>query len=162
MATLAERLALSDMLTLTDAEAAAALNVPASGNGSTYIDIDPRDWLETLINSGEWGRIKVCADLVFTGTLSNLLVNGDLTNVSRLRTFADACTSTTMIRTSRSAVRTVFSSLIDALVTASFISAGTSATLKAFASRNASWAEANGYPAGVTARDVGIARGSKA
>ena len=159
MATLAERLAQPDMQGLTEAEAAAALNTPAPANGSAFQDVDPRDWLETLVNTGEWGRIELAASVAPSATVLSAPTAQD-TNVGRLRTFVRACTSPLMVRASRASVRTVFGSIIDALATANFISAGTATTLKGFAQRNASWAEANGFPNGVTARDVGLARGA--
>ena len=138
---------------MTDAQIAAALNTV---NVAVFVDVDPRDWLETLINTGEWGRIELAADVAPSGTILSSPTAQD-TNVGRLRTFVRACTAPVTLRTSKASVRTVFGSIVDALVTAGFMAAGTRTTLTGFASSTVSRATQLGLGA-VAPGDVAAAK----
>jgi len=152
-ATLKTEIALPSYNGMTDAEIAAALNAV---NVAVFVDVDPHDWLETLINTGEWGRIELAAAVAPSGTILSNPTAQD-TNVGRLRTFVRACTSPVMIRASKSSVRTVFGSIIDALVSAGFMAANTRTTLIGFASSTISRAAQLGLGT-VAVGDVTTAR----
>jgi hypothetical protein len=156
---LAARVAQPDLAALSEQQAADALNAPGSGDGVAYQDVDPADWYDTLLTSGEWGRIELFSRLAPTGTLATPSAQDN--NVARLLTFVRIVTFDRPIRASRQSVRDVLGTILTAMQTGGFIAAGTRTALIGFAQRPASWGEANGFPRGVTSRDVGLARGGK-
>lgn len=157
--TLAERLALPDVSGLNDQDAAAVINAPAAANGTVFQDFDPLDLFEVIWNAGEWGKLEQWSRPAPTGTVGTPSAQDNVVQaaVAVVRVVMIGRT----IRASRAAVRTTLSTMFGALVTAGVIAAATRTALIALASRNATWGEVNGYPYGVTARDVGLARGGK-
>ncbi|XAI96039.1 hypothetical protein [Microcystis phage Mwe-JY26] len=157
---LALRLAQPDVASLPDWQAANVLNTPNSANGTITRDVPCLDIYSTLLVSGEWGRIELYSRLLPTGTLAS--PSGQDADVARLVTFVRAVQTLQSLPTSRSSVASTFGSILNALEAAGFISPTTRTTLVGLATRDRSWAEANGFPNGVTARDVSLARGGRA
>lgn len=160
MATLAERLALPDVAGLSDADAAAALNVEGSGVGTTRRDMDAADLFEVLSDTGAWGRIELWSRMLPTGTIA--APSAQDAQVARCIAVVRAVDRGQVIRTSRDAVLTEWTAILGGLRTDTLITAAARTRLIALLTRPATWAEQNGYLGGVTSREVGIARGGKA
>jgi hypothetical protein len=73
----------------------------------------------------------------------------------------DTIMGTATIRATDPAIHDATDALLTGLVAAGVLTAGTKGLLMGLADRPQSWAEANGFPNGVSIRDVGIARGAK-
>jgi hypothetical protein len=159
MATLAERLALPDMAALSAAEAAAALNTRDAANGTVFQNVAPDDIFNILLDVGAWGRVELWSRPAPGGTVSVPGPTDAL--VARCINVVRAVDRNQPLHTTRDAIRTQWASIFGGLVTDGLITAGTRNLINALASRTATWAEANGYPNGVTSRDVGLARGDK-
>lgn len=160
MATLAERLAQPDMTALSDAEAAAALNAPGGGVGTTRQDINSEDLFDGLSDTGAWGRVEQWSRPLPTGTLAAPSPQ-DL-QVARCISVVRVVDRGATIRTSRDAILTEWTAIFGGLRTDGLITAAARTRLIALLTRPATWAEQNGFPGGVTSRDVGLARGSVA
>jgi hypothetical protein len=149
MSTLADRLAEPDMEGLSDTDAAAALNAPDPENGTVPVNVPTHEARGLLLTTGEWPAIVMAAEDASVPTQVRglcILVRDTLTLTQELET-------TNPVR--YGAILTV----LNGLVQAELISVDTRDALLALAERPRSWAEANGWPQGVTARDVGLARG---
>lgn len=166
MATLAERLALPDMAALSDAEAAAALNVPDAANGTVWQDFASADLYLVLLEAGVWGLIELNSRRAPTTALATAgsAPNAQDVTIGRLVMLVRMVQDIPTIRASRSAVRTTLGAIFNGLGSAgaAFLPDQVRDDCIALARRHATWAEANGYPSGVTSRDVGLARGSVA
>ena len=172
MATLAERLAQADMLNLSDAQAAAALNVEGSGTGTTFQDVPTAAvYRRLLIDAAPgaaalsaWGLIELNSRRVAATTWASAAStpNAQDVLVAHMTALVRWIQSFSTIEATSAEVRTRFSNMLGALVAGGWMASGTRDTIVALASRPATWAEQNGYPNGVTSRDVGIARGSVA
>ena len=170
MATLAERLAQPDMPNLSDAQAAAALSAQGSGTGKTFQDVPTEAvYRRLLIDAAPgaaalsaWGLIELnsrrvaattWASAASTPSAQDQMVAHMTALVRWIQTFGS-------VEATNAEVRTRFSNTLGALVTGGWVASATRDTIVALASRPATWAEQNGYPNGVTSRDVGLARGS--
>ena len=166
--TLALRLAQPDMQGLTDWQAADALNVQDAANGTMRVPVrsaDVRDYL--IYISGDWGMIKHWTKVLPTGTkFSAAGTTGTFSQVdlrcAAVTNFVEAIDARDVLPLDNATAATKLATDLDNLVAFGFISAATRTAIIALGSRNISWAEANGYPAGVTARDVSLARGGRA
>jgi hypothetical protein len=158
--TLAERLAQADVSGLPDPAAADVLNAPNAANGAYAVDVAVQDIYTVLLGTAEWGRIEWASRFAPTGTLASPSAQ-DLT-VIRCITLVRAVQNGGSLKTSDPAVGTAYGALSAALVTAGLMQAATlSNLLTPLGLKNKSWAQANGFPNGVTARDIGLARGSR-
>lgn len=172
MTTLAERLAQQDMLTKSDAEAADALNAQGSGAGNTWQDVPAAAVYRRLLidaapgtnGPSAWGLIELNSRRVPATTWASAAStpNAQDVLVAHMTALVRWVQSFTTIEASSAEVRTRFGTMLDALVAGGWISSATRTTLNALAQRPATWAEQNGYPNGVTSRDVGLARGGAA
>lgn len=164
MATLAERLAQQDMLLLSDAEAADALNVQGSGAGNTWQDIPSLDLYTVLLEANVWGLIELNSRRAVTTALATAgsAPNPQDLTIGRMITLVRLVQDIPTIRASRAGVRTTLAAIFNVLGTAGFLTDPVRDACIALAQRPATWGEENGYPNGVTSRDVGIARGSVA
>lgn len=164
MATLAERLAQADMLALSDAQAAAALNVQGSGAGNTWQDIASLDLYTVLLEANAWGLIELNSRRAVTTALATAgsAPNAQDLTISRMITLVRLVQDIPTIRASRSGVRTTLAAVFNGLGSAGFLTDPVRDACIALAQRPATWGEENGYPNGVTSRDVGHARGSVA
>lgn len=160
MSALAERLQQQDVAGLPDWAVADALNAPDAVNGTARRDVATSDVRGALLASSEWPGIVLVAEGV---TLPQMAA---LTDADRIQLrglcilVRDTLTLTQTIQTSVPARYAATQAALVDLAAAGLVSDATKAALLALAERPLSWAEANGYPAGVTARDVGLARGA--
>ncbi len=162
MGALAERLQLPDVASLPDWAAADALNAPAEVNGTLRRDIASADVRGVLLASGEWPAIVMVAEGVALPALAGLADADRIALRGLCILVRDTVSLTQTIQTSVPARYAATVAALDGLAAAGLVSAETHAALLALPDRLRSWAEANGYPAGVTARDVGLARGAVA
>lgn len=158
--TLAQRLLQADVSGLSDPAAADILNTPNAANGFTLIDVPSIDLYSALLGTGEWGKLEWASRLAPTGTLASPSVQD--VNVMAAITFVRAAQNAGALRLSDPVVAAAYTTLSQTLVSAGLISSNTrTVVLAALSVRNLSWAQANGFPNGVTARDIGLARGSR-
>jgi hypothetical protein len=172
MATLAERLAQQDMLALSDAQAAAALNVEGSGTGSTWQDVPAvAVYRRLMIDAAPgaasvpaWGLLELNSRRVPTTAYASAAStpNAQDQMIAHITTLVRWVQSSIPIEATDAEVRARFSAMFGALVTGGWVSSATRDAIIALAQRPATWAEQNGYPGGVTSRDVGLARGGAA
>lgn len=162
MGDLAERLAGLDVVFLPDWQAADALNAPDAVNGTSRRDIASADVRGVLLASGEWPAIVMVAEGVALPALAGLADADRIALRGLCILVRDTVSLTQTIQTSVPARYAATVAALDGLAAAGLVSAETHAALLALPDRLRSWAEANGYPAGVTARDVGLARGAVA
>ena len=162
MTALAERLALPDAAALPDWQAADALNAPDAVNGTARRDVAASDVRGALLASGEWPGIVLVAEGVAMPNMAGLPDADRIALRGLCILVRDTVSLTQTIQTSVPARYAATVAALEGLVAAGLVSAETHAALLALAERPLSWAEANGYPAGVTARDVGLARGAVA
>lgn len=160
MGDLAERLQLPDVASLPDWAAADALNAPAEGNGTLRRDVAASDVRGALLASGEWPAIVMVAEGVAMPNMAGLPDADRIALRGLCILVRDTVGLTQTIQTSVPARYAATVAALDGLAAAGLVSAETHAALLALPDRLRSWAEANGYPAGVTARDVGLARGA--
>lgn len=162
MSALADRLALPDVAALPDWAAADALNAPDAVNGTARRDVAASDVRGALLASGEWPGIVLVAEGVAMPGMAGMADADRIALRGLCILVRDTLTLTQTIQTSVPERYGATVAALDGLAAAGLVSAATKAALLALADRPLSWAEANGYPAGVTARDVGLARGSVA
>lgn len=165
MSLLSDRLALPDMVALGNDEAAMAdaLNAQGSGTGNTWQDFASIDLYTVLLEAGVWGLIELNSRRAPTSVL-NVAGSGPTAQdvlIGRLITLVRLVQDIPTIRATRSGVRTTLGTIFNALGTAGFLTDPVRDACIALAQRPATWAEQNGYPNGVTSRDVGIARGGQ-
>lgn len=160
---LQSRLQQPDVASLDDARAADVLNARGSGEGATWQDFASEDLYVLLLEAGSWGLIELNSRRAATTALATAgsAPNAQDVIIGRLITLVRMVQDVPTIRASRSGVRSVLGPIFDGLRTAGFITQGTQDAAIAMAQRPATWAEENGYPRGVTARDIGLARGGK-
>jgi len=138
---LAAEASLAEYAGMTDAQIATAIRAKMV---TVYRDVDPADWFDVLLNSGEWGRIELFSRLAPTGTLTTPSAQDG--NVARLLTFVRAVTFSRPIRTARDDVRATFAAVINAMVSGGFLTADTRTALVAFVSYSISRAAQLGFP----------------
>jgi hypothetical protein len=170
-AALTARIAVAEVATLNEAEAADALNAPGSGSGTTWQDVPTALVYRRLLIDGApgaggvsaWGLLELnsrrAPSTAFTTAAS--APNAQDQIVAHMATLVRWVQSFPTIEATDPDVRARFAAILGALVTGGWISAATRDAVIALAQRPASWAEENGFPRGVTARDVGLARGAK-
>lgn len=160
---LQERLQQPDVAALDEARAADVLNAPGSGDGQTWQDFPSQSLYLLLLEAGVWGLIELNSRRAATTALATAgsAPNNQDILISRMITLVRMVQDIPTIHASRSAVRTGLGAIFTGLETAGFISVAVRDAAIALAQRPASWAEANGYPNGVTARDIGLARGAR-
>ncbi len=158
--TLAERLQQQDVAALPDWAAADALNAPDAVNGTARRDVAASDVRGALLASGEWPAIVMVAEGVALPALAGLADADRIALRGLCSLVRDTVSLTQTIQTSVPARYAATVAALEGLVAAGLVSAETHAALLALPDRLRRWAEANGYPAGVTARDVGLARGA--
>jgi hypothetical protein len=170
-AALAARLAEQDMLALSDAEAADALNVAGSGAGTTWQDVPTAAvYRRLLIDAAPgnaavpaWGLIELNSRRlpVTTWASAASTPNAQDQMVSHLTALVRWVQGFPTVDATDADVRARFGAIFGALVTGGWVSSATRDTVVSLAQRPASWAEAEGFVGGVTSRDVGLARGGK-
>lgn len=174
MTALSDRLAQQDMLTLSDAEAATALNVQGSGTGNAWQEVRTAAVHRRLVVDAPasasaaalsaWGLIAInarrAATTAFASAASAPSAQDQM--ISHLAALVAWVDNFTVIDATDSDVRARFQAIFAALVTGGWITTDTRDAIVALAQRPATWAEQNGFPNGVTSRDVGLARGSVA
>lgn len=153
MTTLAERLQAPDLADLEDGQAAAILNTPDPENGTKVRDVPTSDIRALLLATGEWGMIVLASRQVvpLTDPLAPLVAAAIVT--------VDTMTLTQTLEATNPAFWASMQTMVAGLQGASLLSENTGAAMLAKASAPKSWAEANGYPNGITADDVFDARG---
>jgi hypothetical protein len=155
MTALATRLAEQDLASLSDAAAAAALNAPNAANGTKKRDVPVTDARGLLLATGEWGAIVLLARS--TPNPPTLPVEAVVAAI-----VAEAAlnpSETGVIEATNSAKLAAVELMLEGLVLAGVVTDATRDALLALADVPRSWAEANGYPNGVTFDDVFAARG---
>ena len=162
MTTLAERLALQDVAALPDWAAADALNAPDAVNGTARRDVATSDVRGALLASGEWPAIVLVAEGVAMPGMAGMADADRIALRGLCVLVRDTLLHTTTIQTSAPDRYAATAAGLAGLAQAGLVSDATRSALLALADRPLSWAEAHGYPAGVTARDVGLARGAVA
>lgn len=160
MTSLADRLAQQDVAAAPDWAAADALNAPDAVNGTARRDVAASDVRGALLASGEWPGIVLVAEGVALPAMAGMTDADRIALRGLCILVRDTLTLTTTIQTSVPARYAATQAALVDLAAAGLVSDATKAALLALAERPLSWAEANGYPAGVTARDVGLARGA--
>lgn len=162
MAALSTRLAAPDVALLPDWAAADVLNRPDPVNGTKRVDVAVSDVRGALLASGEWPSIVLVAE----GVELPSMVEMDAPTKIALRGLCilvrDTLTLTMVIQTTVQARYEATVSALNGLVGAGLLSSVTRDALLAMADQPRSWAEANDITTGVTARDVGLARGGVA
>lgn len=146
---LAERIAQPDLAALPEWQVADALNAPDPAFPVVRQVVSTRDAQEILLASGEWAKIEITS-------LSNEVPVSLRSACIILR---DTIRQSETIRADNPKIYGAISQVLAGLVQAEFLSADTGAALMALTERQQSWAEVNGVE--VTARSVGLARGSK-
>ena len=115
------------------------------------VDVATSDAKEILLSTGEWAAVVLTAD----NAAAPEQVRGACI------VLRDTIAETTLIRASLPAIYSATATLLGGLVTATVLTEGTRDMLLALADVPQSWAEANGFPNGVTARHVGLAQGEE-
>lgn len=161
---LATRLAQPDVASLTDWQAAAVLNAAGSGAGSVWRDFPADDLYLVLLEANVWGLIEINSRRAATTALATAGSAPSVQDqtIARMVTLVRMVQDVPTIRASRAGVRATLANVFAGLGTAGFLSDAVRDECIALAQRPASWAEENGFPNGVTARDVGLARGGVA
>ena len=136
---------------MTDTQIVEALNAPDPALPLRRVDVSTGDAREVLLATGEWPAVVIAADSA----------NAPVQVRGAAITLRDTIELTSLIRATVPAIYAATDTLLAGLVTAGVLTAGTRDALLALAGRQQSWAEANGFSNGVTARDVGLARGSR-
>lgn len=153
---LAQRLSLPDMQALPDWHAAEALNVPDVAHGTRRQTVPTATARGLLLASGEWGAIKLLSRQAVAPT------DPAAPAVVLAITTIDTLELTTILEATNPAFWGAMQAMVAGLEQAKLVSARTAAALLALADAPMSWADAHGFPAGVTARDVSLARGGRA
>ncbi|MCA3448737.1 MAG: hypothetical protein INF93_18865 [Rhodobacter sp.] len=151
MTLLSDRLLEPDVVNLDEAEAAAVLNAPDPDLPLKRVDVATADAREVLLSTGEWAEVVLTAG---NETLPEALRGACII-------LRDTIMETTTIRATDPAIHDATNTRLAGLVAAGVLTADTKGRLMALADRPQSWAEANDFPNGVTARDVGVARGHR-
>jgi hypothetical protein len=170
--TLAERVAQPDVSGLPDWQVAAVLSAAGSGAGQTWQDVPTSAVYRRLLTDAApgaagvsaWGLIELNSRRVPATTYASAASapNAQDQMVSHMVALVRWVQSFGTIEATDADVRARMGSIFAALVSGGWVSAATRDAIVALAQRPASWAEENGFPAGVTSRDVGLARGGAA
>lgn len=156
--TLAERLLEPDVAELPDWHAADVLNAPDPSNGTKRRDVPTWEAKAILLTTGEWGAITLLSRQQVT--MVDPLAQAVMLAITARDALDPSITET--IEATNPVNYAAVEGMLAGLVLAGVVSAPTQAALLALADTPKSWAEANGFPNGVTARDVGLARGAQA
>lgn len=164
------RLQQADVVELDEARAADVLNTPSAGNGTVFQNIPTAAvYRRLLIDAAPgaaavsaWGLIELNSRRVPSTTFATAASapNAQDIIVAHMTALVRLVQSFPTIEATDADVRTRFSAIFAALVTGGWVASATRDIIVALIQRQASWAEANGYPRGVAARDVGLARGA--
>jgi hypothetical protein len=162
-AALAARLAQQEMLALSDAQAADALNAAGSGVGVTWQDFASADLYVVLLEAGVWGLIELNSRRAPTTALATAgsAPNAQDVTIGRLIMLVRMVQDIPTIHASRAGVRATLAAIFNGIGTAGFLTTDVRDACIALAQRPATWAEAAGWSRAITSRDVGRARGSK-
>lgn len=155
MATLAQRLAQPDVAGLGDSQAADVLNRPDAANGTKRVDVAAVDARDLLLRWQVVGTIGVLLTRP-PAAVPDAVIGLAVTVNETINPPPQAKGVLTM---SLPGYYAEISAMLDQMVVVGWITTGQKAELLALADAPRSWAEANGFPNGVTARDVGLARG---
>lgn len=137
------------MVGLTDWEAAEALNTPDAGLALKRVNVPTSEVRELMLANGSFAAIKLASE---NTALPDVLRGACITAITTIL-------HTDLIEATKPSVYANTTALLTALVSAGVIVQGVADACLALADRPQSWAEANDFPNGVTARDVGLARG---
>lgn len=169
LAALQARLAQPDLSGLSEWRCAEILNAPGSGTGNTWQDVPAKAVYRRLMidaapgaaTVSAWGLIEVNSRRVAATTWASAAStpNAQDQMVAHMATLVRWVQSDIPIEASNAEVRTRFSNMLGALVTGGWVASATRDAIVALAQRPATWAEQNGFPNGVTANDIGAARG---
>ncbi len=174
LAALQARLAQADVSALFEEAAAAALNAPMQGDGQGWklvptaavhrrltIDAPAAAAMSAL---SAWGLIVInarrVASTAFASAASTPSAQDQM--ISHMAALVAWVDNFDTIDATDADVRARFAAIFAALVAGGWITDTTRGAIVALAQRDRSWAEANGFPEGVTPRDVGLARGGRA
>jgi hypothetical protein len=169
LAALRARLAEQDMQGLADWQVSAALNTRGPGNGTAWQEVPTAAVHRRLMIDAPaavsmaalsaWGLIAInarrAATTAFASAASAPSTQDQM--ISHMAALVAWVENFPTIDAADDAVRTRFAAIFAALVAGGWITTGTRDTVVAMASRQRSWAEANGFPDGVTPHDVGEA-----
>lgn len=161
MSTLAQRLAEPDVAALSDAEAAAALNAPDVANGLKRVPIPRKEAWTALLPRGAFPRLKRIAEDKFSVSTAvpdaTTLIEAALGAIAQLEradtTVIDATSDLDWANLQQVLGLFVLNGALT-LVDNDHVAA-----VLALGQAPRSWAEVNGFPSGVTADDVFVARG---
>ena len=163
MSLLSARLQQPDMLDLDEAEAAAALNAPDPELPLKPMAFNCRTVAKPAVLSGELGMLKVVAEA--NAIPADISPTGQPISIpsvamAAIETLLDAVERELEVDPTQPGEMLQVASMLDGIEALGLLSATTKAAILAGTVGQQSWAEANGFPNGVTARDVGIARGN--
>ncbi len=159
-AALAARLALPDLAALPDWAAADALNAPGGGAGVAHIDVTTADVHGLLSETREWPAIVLIERGEWPEPLAQLPAEARAQIRGVCLLLCELVDKRDTLETSKETRRMATLQGLGALGAVGLISAATQARFMAMITRQRSWAEENGWPSGVSARDVGLARGA--
>lgn len=152
MSALATRIAEPDLARLPEWQVAAALNAPDPNLQLRRRNVPTNEAKNVLRLTGEWGAVVL---------LSRQTVAIDAPEaraVAMAITVVDTLTETTELGTTDETHWLAMQAMVAGLQQAGVISEASATGLLALAYEPQSWAQANGFPRGITADDVGAAR----
>lgn len=163
MTTLIARLQQPDVIDLDEAEAAAVLNTPDVAFGLVPMAFNCRTVAKPAVLSGELGMLKVVAEA--NAIPADISPTGQPIHIpsvamAAIETLLDAIERELQVDPSQPGEMLQVADLLDGIEALGLLSATTKAAILAGTVRQQSWAEANGFPNGVTSGDVGKARGN--
>jgi len=162
MSLLSARLQQPDVVDLDEADAAAVLNRPDPNLPPTPMAFNCRTVAKPAALSGELGMLKVVAEA--NAIPADISPTGQRIPIPSLamaaiETLLDAIERELEVDPTEPGEMLQVSSMLDGIEALGLLSATTKAAILAGTVRQQSWAEANDFPDGVTAGDVGKARG---
>ena len=149
---------------IEDAQIVIELNAPDPALPLKPIAFNCRTVAKPAALSGELGMLMVVSEA--KAIPADIAPNGQAVPISSvamaaINTLLDAIERDLQVDATQPGEMLQVSSMLDGIEALGLLSATTKAAILAGTVRQQSWAEANGFPNGVTARDVGLARGAK-
>lgn len=161
MSPLVTRLADADVKDLPDWQVAEMLSAPDPAHGTKRRDVPTATVRGMLLASGEWGAIVILSRQPVT--VAQLAAQEpEALAVAAAITALATLEHTATLEATNSAYWNAMQAMVAGMQAVGVMSKATGDALLALAETPQSWAEANGYSAGVTARDVSLARGGRA
>ena len=163
MTALEQKVAEPQFAGLSQGEVAAILSAPDPALGLVPMTFNCRTVAKPAALSGELGMLKVVAeenaipaDISPTGQAIPIPSVG----MAAIETLLDAIQRELEVDATQPGEMLQVAAMLDGIEALGLLSAPTKAAILAGTVRQQSWAEANGFPNGVTSRDVGLAQGN--